>query len=256
MNSRLIRQSDAIYNLICSSKNTVIVKEELGQFDHVFKQLVKVYEECHSLLEEKDKLESEEWLEKVDECVFSFDHGVHNWLKDAEIEEVKSATHSSNKGATSQTFESRSSSSHSSCKSNSSKARALEEKAKLAELMAGVEFLQKQQIEENQAEQLRIRKKKKAKASAKTQVYDEMEDNRSFIQSEKAHAAAGEIKDDLKRHQQSTRSHVNDSRRSADIRKHRREHEEPARRGNTKLMPTTVGEPLLFEHFVVTPIST
>ena len=107
--------------------------------------------------------------------------------------------------------------------------------------MAEVEFLQKQQIEENKAEQPRVQEKF-AKARAKTQVYDEMEDNRSFIRSEKAHAAVGEIKDDLKRHQQSTRSRADDSRRSAGIRKPRREHEEPARRGNAQLVPTTVGE--------------
>ena len=60
--------------------------------------------------------------------------------------------------------------------------------------MAESEFLQNWQIAENQAEQLSIQEKL-AKASARTQVYDEMEDNRSFIQSEKAHAVAGEIKD-------------------------------------------------------------
>ena len=32
-----------------------------------------------------------------------------------------------------------------------------------------------------------------ANARARTQIYDEMEDNRSFIQSERAHAAVGEM---------------------------------------------------------------
>ena len=63
--------------------------------------------------------------------------------------------------------------------------------------MAEAEFLQKQQILENQSEQLRVQKKL-AKAKARTQMYDEMKDNRSLIQSEEVHSAAGEIKDDLR----------------------------------------------------------
>ena len=74
MNSRLIRQSGAIDNLMYSSKNIATVKEELGQVDYVFKQLVRVYEEYHSMSEEENKLESEEWFEKVDERAFSFNH--------------------------------------------------------------------------------------------------------------------------------------------------------------------------------------
>ena len=82
------------------------------------------------MLEEENKLESEEWFEKIDERVFSFKHRVHNWLNDAEIEEAKSATHSSRKGARARTSKSRSgssrsSSSHSSCKLKSMKERAL-----------------------------------------------------------------------------------------------------------------------------------
>ena len=69
-----------------------------------------------------------------------------------------------------------------------------------------------------------------------------MEDSRFFFQSEKACSAAGEIKDGLNRHQQITRSSVNCSRGSADIRKPRREHEGPARRGNTQVALTTAEE--------------
>ena len=74
MNSRLIRQSGVVDNLMYSSKNLAAVKEDLGQVDYVLKLLVKVYEEYHSVLEEENKLESEEWFEKVDECVFIFKH--------------------------------------------------------------------------------------------------------------------------------------------------------------------------------------
>ena len=53
--------------------------------------------------------------------------------------------------------------------------RAVEEKAKLAELIAESEFLQLRQLAENKAEQLRVQEKL-AKAKARSQVYEEMEE--------------------------------------------------------------------------------
>ena len=65
------------------------------------------------------------------------------WLKDAEIEEAELATHSSSKGARSQTSKSRSSSSHSCCKSKVIEGEGSQrKKAKLAELIAETDFLQ------------------------------------------------------------------------------------------------------------------
>ena len=52
----------------------------LGNFDFHYIDLYhvnsieEVYEEYHSVLEEENKLESEEWFEKVDEYVFIFKH--------------------------------------------------------------------------------------------------------------------------------------------------------------------------------------
>ena len=67
MNSRLNKQSSPIEkNLHYSSNNTVTVSEELAHFGYVFKQLVYQLE-YHLLLDDRDRLESEEWFEKLDE---------------------------------------------------------------------------------------------------------------------------------------------------------------------------------------------
>ena len=65
-------------------------------------------------------------------------------------------------------------SSNSNGSSRCSNERAMEEKAKLAELMAEVEFMQQRQMAQNRAEQLR-EQEKLAKAKARSKVYEAME---------------------------------------------------------------------------------
>ena len=84
MNSRLLRQAGAIKDLMYTYKNTVTVSEEIAQYDYIFKQLLLVHEEYHSSL---------------DDPVFTFKHKVHNWLKDAEIEQGHSSKRSSKIGS-------------------------------------------------------------------------------------------------------------------------------------------------------------
>ena len=72
-------------------------------------------------------------------------------------------------------------------KSSSSKfsrESALEERAKLAEIMAEAEFLEKRQLAENQAERLKIYEKL-AKAKARSEIYSTMQDH-AFIKNEAA----------------------------------------------------------------------
>ena len=53
-----------------SSKNYVTVEETLAQFIYIFKQLLLLHQEYHSLLEDDEKLADEERFEEVDERVF------------------------------------------------------------------------------------------------------------------------------------------------------------------------------------------
>ena len=62
----------------------------------------------------------------------------------------------------------------------------MEEKAKLAELIAEALFLQQRQLAENKAEQLRVQEKL-AKAKARSQIYKEMEERMSLNPKKKDH---------------------------------------------------------------------
>ena len=114
----------------------------------------------------------------MDERLFTFKHQVHNWLRDAEMEHANRSRRSSKKGSKSCSSGSSRRTKTSSSGSNSSRSsneRAVEEKAKLAELMTEAEFIQQRQLAENKAEQLRVQEKL-AKAKARSQVYEEMQE--------------------------------------------------------------------------------
>ena len=96
MNSRLVRQSGPIEDLMYSSKNYVTLEEALARFDYIFKQLLLVYQEYHSVLRDDEKLADERWFEEVDERIFTFKHKVYNWLKEAETELSAKKTYSKN----------------------------------------------------------------------------------------------------------------------------------------------------------------
>ena len=105
------------------------VEEALAQFDYIFKQLLLVHQEYHSLLEDDEKLADEEWFEEVDERVFTFKHKVYNWLKEPETERsakmvyLKKGSKSTSSGSSRKTE-----SSNSSGSSRCSKGRAMEKK--------------------------------------------------------------------------------------------------------------------------------
>ena len=181
MDSRLVRQSGAIEDLMYSSKNYVTVEEALAQFDYIFKQLLLVHQEYYSLLEDDEKLADEEWFEEVDECVFTFKHKVYSRLEEAETERSAKKVYSKKGSQSTSSGSSRKTkSSNSSNSSRCSKERATKEKAKLAELIAEAEFMQQRQMAENRAEQLRVQEKL-AKAKARSEVYEAMEKKGSEI---------------------------------------------------------------------------
>ena len=95
MESSLLSQSSTIQDLMYSAKNMVRVQEEIAQFDYIFKQLLLVHQEYHSLLDEEEKPTEKEWFEEVDERVFTFKHQVPNWLRDSEMECANTSRQSS-----------------------------------------------------------------------------------------------------------------------------------------------------------------
>ena len=119
-----------------------------------------MHQEYYSLLENDEELADEEWFEEVDERVFTVKHKVYNWLKEAETERSSNKLYS-RKGSKSMNSGSSGITklSNSSGRSRCSKERAIEENAKLAELMAEAEFMQQRQMAENRAEQLGVQEK-------------------------------------------------------------------------------------------------
>ena len=125
---------------------------------------MSLHEEIHAMLEEEEeeKIESDEWM---NELVFNFKRRVHTWLENGEEDRMSlqsNKSHSS-KGSSVKTRSSSKSnvSKRSSCinKSDNSKTRAVEEKAKLAELLVEEPFLIKQQMAKNEAEKLKSSKR-------------------------------------------------------------------------------------------------
>ena len=190
--SRLARKSNTVENLLYSSKNKAAV-EQMLQINDLTKLLTKsLHDECNELLGE-DRAESDNWLDMVDEQIFTFKRKIDRWLKCAEEEQQRYAMSEksrSSKGSlsksschTSKSNASRKSSRSS--KSGDSKTRAMEGKAKLAELSAEESFLMKRQIAENEAEGLKVQEMV-AKAKARTKFYKESKsgDGKLFPQTE------------------------------------------------------------------------
>ena len=191
--SRLARKCNAVEDLLYSSKNKVAVEEEMLQINDLTKLLMSLHDECNELLGEEDRAESNEWLDMVDEQIFTFKRKIHRWLKCAEAEQQRyamseknrSSKGSSNKSSRHSSKSNASRKSSRSSKSGDSKTRAMEGKAKLAELSAEESFLMKRQIAENEAEGLKVQEMV-AKAKARTKFYKESKsgDGKLFPQTE------------------------------------------------------------------------
>ena len=104
---------------------------------------MSLHEEIYTMLKvEEEKIESDEWIDMMDEQIFNFKRRVHTWLKNAEEDRISlqyDKSHSSRGSSVKTRSSSKSNiSKRSSCsnKSANSKTRAVEEKAKLAVLLA------------------------------------------------------------------------------------------------------------------------
>ena len=90
-------------------------------------------------MSEEEQHADNQWLEDVDEMVFSFKHCVYNWVK-----ENKEDKRPSSKSSPKSTSSGRSSGTRAASSSKSStKERAIKEKLKMAELMAEASFIEK-----------------------------------------------------------------------------------------------------------------
>ena len=89
--------------MLYSSKNFIIVKEELVQYDKISKLIIENHEEHCKILKPEEQSNEEDHFEDVNQRVFIFKHKVRNWLKDAQDEYDKKSKSSgrSSKGRSS-----------------------------------------------------------------------------------------------------------------------------------------------------------
>ena len=148
------RKTNTVQDMLYSFKNTEAVREQLHQFDDIFKMMLDVQKSYNSLLPPAEQQRDEEWFDDLDHNICSFKQRVYSWIKDAGAE--KQAQLSSKQSvSTTASFQSRSSRT-SSGKANSRslrEKRALEKRIK-AELMAEAEYMEKKMSRE--FENLRI----------------------------------------------------------------------------------------------------
>ena len=148
------RKTNTVQDMLYSFKNTEAVREQLHQFDDIFKMMLDVQKSYNSLLPPAEQQRDEEWFDDLDRNICSLKQRVYSWIKDAGAE--KQAQLSSKQSvSTKASFQSRSSR-RSSGKANSRslrEKRALEKRIK-AELMAEAEYMEKKMSRE--FENLRI----------------------------------------------------------------------------------------------------
>ena len=164
INGRMMRKCSIIEDLLLSNKNRIAVEEELAQFNDLFKMLLSIHEEYSQVLDDDKRADEDDWFDDLDNRVCTFKRKIHSWLRSAETERKSS------KGSSRSSESRQSKSSGSSRKSQSSRARKLEEKARIAELMAEAEYIEQRRLAGNQAEMLKIQKEI-AKSKARAEGY-------------------------------------------------------------------------------------
>ena len=123
----------------------------------------------------------ESWFETIDEVVFTQKHKIYNWMKEVEndhksVKYSRSSENSSGRSSKGSSHSSRSNSSKNSCGRTSIEAIALEEKLKMAELLAEVSFTEKKHAAILNAEEIG-QKEELAKLKARTQILEEIKKN-------------------------------------------------------------------------------
>ena len=147
-----------------------MVKENLGQSDDVFKLLTEVHQQHCKLLSEEEQHAEIQWLEAVNEMVFSFKHRVYNWVRENEENKKPSSKPTAKSRSSGRSLRTRPTSSLKS----STKERAIKQKLKMAELMAETSFIEKKYTSRCQAGKLELQEKV-AKSKAKVKVFEELE---------------------------------------------------------------------------------
>ena len=170
INARSQRKSSTIEDLLFSKRNMVTGEEELAQFNDLFKMLLGIHAEYNALPENEERATDDDWFDDLDSQVCAFKRKTLNWVNSA-CEEQQSSRHSfRNSRSQSSIHSRRSSASRGSRSSKSSKEKEVEDRVKMAELLAEAQYVEQRQQIENQAEMLKI-KQAIAKTRGRVEAY-------------------------------------------------------------------------------------
>ena len=144
LHRKMIRKTNTVQDMLYLFKNTEAVREQLHQFDYIFRMMLDVQKSYNSLLPPAEQQRDEDWFDDLDHNVCSFKQTVNSWIKDAEAETQAQLT-SKQSVSTKASSQSRSPRrpSRKASSTSSREARALEERIKMAELMAKAEYMEK-----------------------------------------------------------------------------------------------------------------
>ena len=172
-NDKIIRKSSTIEGMMYSPRNIEPVRDQMQQLDDIFKVMLDVQKEYHSLLLAEEQERDEEWFDIVDHNICIFKQKVHCWIKDVELE--RKTNLSSRRSHVSGGF-GRSSSKHSSKSSRSNKSsreeKALAEKIEMVELMVEAKFMEERQSLVFQTERLKVAEEM-ARKKARVQILED-----------------------------------------------------------------------------------
>ena len=143
------------------------MEEELAQFNDLFKVLLGTHEEYNAQLEDEERAIDDDWFNDLDNRVCAFKRKTLNWVNSAR-EEQQSFRHSSRSSRIQSSIHTRRSSE--SKFSKSSQEKEVEDRVKMAELLAEVQYVEQRQQIENQVEMLKI-KEEIAKTKARVEAY-------------------------------------------------------------------------------------
>ena len=86
LHRKMIRKTNTVEDMLYLFKNTEAVREQLHQFDYIFRMMLDVQKSYNSLLPPAEQQRDEDWFDDLDHNVCSFKQTVNSWIKDAEAE--------------------------------------------------------------------------------------------------------------------------------------------------------------------------
>ena len=84
LNSKLIRKSNAVNDLLYPPRNFEVVREQMLQVDDLFKMVTEMHKEYNALLPGEQQDKDEHWFNGIDANMLHFKQKIQGWIRDVE----------------------------------------------------------------------------------------------------------------------------------------------------------------------------